>query len=353
LGLVVQLEMRNNKAQGGGLWVVVLFLEWQSGSGLAVALARNPEWLIPLLLAIAAVHLLLAFVAFHILERRLESPLLPALSKLSAFPLLALVDLVAGGLLYYFGPTLGTRAAIFCVVHLIAGLFLTLCVTPWREALKSWVWRFQGRVPWWRDSLLGNRADNRLAVVAFALLGLAGLGLFAVLPAVLMAEDYQRPELEWPAVFGSAGLMVLLLLAGGVMYQWFVMTAGNSGTGMFVGLLPILIMVPHLGGLYLKAQQNQMILLTGNAPGTRAMTAADWIMAVSPSAHFAQWIAEPEASLNVTPVVVLYGLILIVSWSSVRTRLRNFGGTVHRKLVKMGVFRKDEDAVLDVTVLSP
>ena len=27
------------------------------------------------------------------------------------------------------------------------------------ETLRSWVWRFRGRVPWWRDSLAGDRAD--------------------------------------------------------------------------------------------------------------------------------------------------------------------------------------------------
>jgi hypothetical protein len=344
LGLVVALEMRNNKVQGGGLWGLALLLEWQAGSGLAVALARNSEWVIPILLALPLVHLLFAFLAFHIMERRLESPLNPALSKLSSYVLLVLADLLAAGWLLYFRPTLGTRAAIFCVAHLIAGLALLFCVTPWRETLKSWVWRFRGRVPWWRDSLLGNRADNSMVVLSYCLIGLAGLGLFVLVPVALWAEEYQRPLEEWQAVAGSAALMVILLLALGTLYQWFLMVAGGNGAAVFMGLVMILVLVPHLSGLYLQElDQNRLIraaVTSAPAPPLR-MGVPQWVMAISPSAHFGQWFMDPEQSLNLTPIVVLYAAIFLWSWTSIRRRLRRFGQTVHNKLEKMGALKKE------------
>src|SRR5207245_2143295 len=51
LGLVMQLELRGNKVQGGGLWVLPLFIELQSIGGLVAA----GDWLLTILLVLPLV----------------------------------------------------------------------------------------------------------------------------------------------------------------------------------------------------------------------------------------------------------------------------------------------------------
>src|SRR4029077_7033106 len=116
---------------------------------------------------------LLAFLAFHIMERRLDNTMNPPLSRPVAYTLLVLLDAAVAGLLYYLDRPFGQRAAIFCLAHLGIALIFIFSLTAWRESIKSWAWRFRGRLPWWKDSLLGDRSENAMAVLTCMLIGLA------------------------------------------------------------------------------------------------------------------------------------------------------------------------------------
>ena len=84
--------------------------------------------------------------------------------------LLFVVVLAAG--IVWEGPLLTNpvdqRLASFALAHVLVSLTMTLWITPLREVLLSWIWRFRGQRAWTADALWGNRTENTLAVVGFA-----------------------------------------------------------------------------------------------------------------------------------------------------------------------------------------
>lgn len=356
LGLVMQLELHGNKVQGGGLWVIPLFIELQSIGGLVAA----GNWLITILCFLPLVQGLLAFLAFHVMERRLDNPMIPPVSRPVAYGLLAILDAAVAGLLYYIDRPFGQRAAIFCLAHLLLALMLIFSVTAWRESIKSWTWRFRGRLPWWQDSLLGNRSENAAAVVASTLIGLAALFLFVVLPGVYHC-DRDEVARGWPAVAGGAVLTALLTLSLGTMYQWSMLVAGRGGAGVFVGFVLMLVLAPALAGLYLRSTESygsargqfvgRPVPLTGaGEPGSMDLPA--WILSVSPAPHYGLWLSESEESLSLVPVLVLYGVLLAVAWHWLRRRLNMLARVIDRKLELMGALRRPGAEIPEVIPVS-
>ena len=115
---------------------------------------------LPYLVVTPIVQLALAALFFEGMARKLRSPLDPMLSKLQAYALLIVVDVVAAGILFGNIPLdgLNVMSVEFCLVHLVAGLIVIMIVTPRGEAYLSWVWRLRGRSTWLRDSWLGARS---------------------------------------------------------------------------------------------------------------------------------------------------------------------------------------------------
>jgi hypothetical protein len=111
--------------------------------------------------------------------------------------------------------------------------------------------------------------------------------------------------------------MMLLLLSLGTLYQWFVFIAGRYGKTAFVLFLLLADLVPHILGSYY-----QLPLL----------------LALSPSANAVRWL-QPGVpiGLNPLPLLVLYGVALVVAWSSLRRRIDRLEEIVDHKLRQMGV----------------
>src|SRR5262249_54469437 len=109
----------------------------------------------------------------------------------------------------------------------------------------------------------------------------------------------------------------VLVLSLGSLYQWFAYVAGPGGAGAYLTVVPMLVVPIHLIGHYYDN---------------------DWLLSLSPSAHFVNWFSG-AAPLAIAPVVALYGLIFVVMRFVLQRRLRQLEIAVDNKLKHMGVVR--------------
>ena len=275
---------------------------------------------IPLLLATPVAQLVVAWLCFQIMVRRIINPLNPAFSKRTAYLTLAVVDLLAAGVLFERLPivvgvslSIGQRAAAFCLAHLVVGLMMVGNVTPWRESLHSWIWRLRGPCSRWRDLWLGDRSENWLALLTFCLIGLASLIVFVLIPAGL-EEGFDKVRASGPQVLRIIVVTLLLLLSLGTLRQWCVAVGGRSGRGVFFTLGLILMLPVYLVGLYFQS---------------------DEVEAFSPIGHFVHWFNQGEP-LNPLPLLLVYGTLLILTWVLLRRYVARVEKVVVRKLQLMG-----------------
>ncbi len=207
---------------------------------------------IPMLFVTPVSQLSLAFLCFHTMVRRLINPLNPSLSKMLAYLTLLAVDVMTAAVLLEptpFGLAIGPRVTAFSLVHLLAGLLLMNCVTPWRESLESWVWRFRGQTPPLWDWWLGERSENGLALITFCGLGILCLLLLVLLPAGLQ-EGFAELRQSGSVIASAAITTTLMLLTLGTLHQWFVLVAGRPGKAVLVTFVAIIIVPLHLFGEY-------------------------------------------------------------------------------------------------------
>jgi hypothetical protein len=270
---------------------------------------------IPFLLVTPISQVLITFLCFHIVERQLVNPLNPSISRGVAYGILVLLDVLTGGMLTYpnsLAPTLATRVAIFWLLHLVFSLGLMLAVTPWRETLISWVWRFRNQRSRLLDLWLGNRSENILALLTFGALGLLNGLLFVVLPAMRM-DDASTIAGSWDVPIWVTVTALVLTMTYGTIHQWVIYVAGRSGNGLTLTAIALAIVVPHLVGLYYDLQS---------------------LASLSPSYHFGKWLSA--APSNPAAMLAIHGLALVLVWSSLRWRLRRMGEIVDKKLRWMG-----------------
>jgi hypothetical protein len=283
---------------------------------------------IPYLLVAPVAELLVAYLCFHAMKRRLVNPANPPFSKPLAYGTLAAVDYLLAAMLFsaavaapsgpfrFPGTGFGPRAAAFCVSHLLLALWLVTGVTPWRETLLSWVWRFRGRRPRLLDWWLGDRSENGLVLLTFALIGLAVYGLLVVLPDGV-ANGWGDVRDDLPIVILAPALTTVLLLSLGTTYQWMVFIAGRYGKTAFMLFLLLADLVPHILGSYYEVPL---------------------VLALSPSAHAARWFGPALGDpLSPLPLLAVYGALLLWTWIGLRRRLDRLEQAVDRKLKEMGV----------------
>ncbi len=274
---------------------------------------------LPLVLVTPVMQLLAGYFCFHIMVRRLINPLNPPTSKQLAYVLLVVIDVLAAGIL--FDPLPGRvggamlrppqRLAGFCLAHLLASTWMMTLVTPWKETLQSWVWRYRGRLPWMKDLWLGQRSENTLALVTFCVIGVLSLFLLVVLPG-------RGGGVDWSEIGPPLLTMLVLILAFGVSYQWALFVGGRGVGGALFVPLGMLVVAPHILGAYY-----QIPLL----------------LSLSISAQFGSWFGgfRVPPLLGVWPLLGLYGLILVVMWLSLRRALARLERVVDQKLELMGV----------------
>jgi hypothetical protein len=266
----------------------------------------------------------------HVMARAIDSPLNPPIARWVSYLLLFAIDMVVALLLSgvalavaYLSrggtgaTTTGGRVTMFWAAHMTVSAYLIFGVTAWRESLRSWVWRFRGRVPPFRDHWLGDRSGNSAAVLTFVLIGLLVYAC-VLLPMSLMIDEPDELAATWPALVGAPLLASVLILTFGAIFQWNSLIFGRTGNVVVVVFLAALAAPYYIGVLE-------------NSP---------LITQLSPFAHFSGWFGRPETMLDLFPIVlgVLFLLGFIAS-RSFRGRMQFLGRAVDRKLDKMGAVR--------------
>jgi hypothetical protein len=273
---------------------------------------------IPFLLVTPVSQLFLAYLMFQAVERRVVNPLANTMSRPLAYGLCLGIDFLVGAVLWDpppLGFTIGARAAVFSVAHLVIGSFLLFGVTPGRELLMTWIWRFRGTRSRFLDLWLGERSANTYAVVTIAVLGLFGLGAFVLLPEAL-AKGFEG----WDATNRSIALrcgpiIALVLLSLGTYYQWCVAIGTRGGAWVFWSTMIMLTVPAHVAGSYFHLQV---------------------VMGATLSAHVGAWVnGMPEPP--VLPLILVYTALLITSFFSFRSRMIRRERVVDQKLEQMGV----------------
>jgi hypothetical protein len=317
-GLVMRLEMRDDKRVEANVVTV-------SGGAAGLACLGTISMSEPLrsaaLLSLPVPLLLLSYVNFRMMERSLENPLNPPLSKGLAYVLLPLMSIVfAIGVHAFFTISPGQRAVLFWCAQTMLTINFIVGLTAWREVLRSWVWRFRDRVPRQRDDWLGDRTGNTSAVLTLILIALVCY-LVMFLPLAWLGSGTIGMIEEAPALMGAPVLSVALLVLFGAIYQWTSFLLGRNRQGLTL--------------LFMLALGAPSVLGFGVVPET------SWLAFLSPFAHYAKWYQDPETLQPLLPLVVFLMLFAgVVAWRSYHSMLSRLERAIDRKLEKMGVLQR-------------
>jgi hypothetical protein len=312
--MVMRLELREDKrveAHGmavsgvltGFLALATLFLPEPARSAILLFLP------LPLLV--------LAYVNFHVMVRSLASPLNPPVSKGLAYVLAVGLSLVLAFLAGLNHRSAGQAAVAYWIFDTILIACLIMTVTPWREVLRSWTWRFRGLMPRHRDEWLGDRSVNTTAVLTLVLIGLASY-LIVFLPLAWLMHGSEAIKEEIPALSGAALLSVAMLLMLGFVLQWALLIAGRNGRG-WVLIFFFSLLIP------------QVVALLQNM---------SWLAQLSPYVYYSVWHQDPERVQPLLPVLLLgMAVVACAAWRSQRFLLSRMEQAIDRKLEKMGVLK--------------
>jgi hypothetical protein len=193
---------------------------------------------------------------------------------------------------------------------------LISAVSPFKETLHDWVWRYRGRCSRLWDLWLGDRSANGLVLATFCVMGILGLCLGVLLPAGL-EDNFTKVRQEAVPICGAVALTCMLILAFGTLHQRAVLLAGRNGSAVFFLFILILDGPMHLVGQYYGL---------------------DKVLAFSPSAHFLRW-KDGNPPLSLLPVLGLYGLLFVLTAVSLYGRLHRLERIVDDKLRLMGVHK--------------
>jgi hypothetical protein len=351
------------------------------GPGLALF---DPNFKIPFLIVTPLAQIAVALLCVHIMARRLVNPSAPTLSKGVAYGLLLVVDVVAMGVIQASaGPgfKLSARVAVFCLIHIIMSVMVMGCVTPNRELLETWAWRFRGKKTWLLDEWLGERSLNTLALVTCCLVCAAGVGVMALLAvgdpldweqtihfrgwrgaqapgggAMVVGMNVQVIREAAVCVPLAMALSCLIILTFGTLYQWMVVVANKYGSGVFILAVVVFVAFPAVGGALLEAQKEERAVAApvprrpvfGQPPPPPPPVVevrgdpADrphmniWLE-LCPAVHFLAWCGAPFGFPNMTWISLLYGVIFLAALISLRRRADRIIRKVDAKLEGMGV----------------
>ena len=295
----------------------------------------------PFLVVTPLSQLVIAWLCVHTMERRLVNPVTPPMGKREAYLTLLLLDLLIAGIVYGNGVyrwPLTIRVAAFCAIHMVLSFWLMICVTPGREVLESWIWRWRGRRPLVVDWWIGDRTENCLVLLTFGVIGIA----FAWLGVALPGWSSGSPG-DYKILLAATGVSFLLLLAFGTLHQWVMLLAPRQGVPVFFLLAFMLNAIPAiLGGIWFSSMTgggNQIETLYNESNNISPLIAMPTKLAfdITPGAHFVHWLGGNTPAPNLLPLLVVYVLLLIGVWLLVRKRVARTENMVDRKLEAMGV----------------
>ncbi len=263
------------------------------------------QWKIPFLVVTPLAQLLIAYLCMFSMARRLENLAQPVLDKRSCYAFLLIMDLISIGVLDACKPmglALGPRLALFCILHLFFTMVIVIAATPTREMLSTWVWRYRGRQSYFLAEWLGDRSLNTMMLLTscFILLAMAwGMIAMAKDPADWLQEIHLSVERTFERsaeqiIPRALGVTCALLLAGGALYQCFLVVAGKYGTGVFFLVVLMSLAMPTSLGIYLHAQLPEAARV--ELPENLGLT-------LSPLIHFLAWMGLPLAVPGPWPLI--------------------------------------------------
>lgn len=265
---------------------------------------------IPFLFVTPIAQIAVTLLVIQSIARRLVSPLNTALSKPTAYAVLLAIDLLAAGMLSDTPMFSGRRmVASFCLVHLVTALSLTMLITPSRETLKTWIWRYRGRLPLWKDLLWGPRSGNLGALTVFCLIGAMLAPLVAVVSDGRTMTFTPMSDLMVETASMTSGICIVLLGFGALFQYLFSLGTASGIIGLCI--VAMFSIVPHLAGAYL-----------GN----------DLVQAISPSGQFASWLFDVPAALPIAPLWIVYGGMFLMTERMNARRIKLGVEAVRRKL---------------------
>jgi hypothetical protein len=271
---------------------------------------------IPFILFTPISQLVLTSLILHAMVRRLVNPSRTIISRRVAFLLLFAFDLIVAGVFYTdLQPfSLLVRTAAFWVAHLCFGLFLVNLVTPNRNSLWSWLWRFRGHSSWLHDRALGDRSVNTLVLVIMAAIGLVDYFALVVGPSAFVFPPAAVTQFLPEAIQIGVACTVLFLAAGS-LFQWMVVAFERSGRSLFFTLVLLLILPADLAGRYYRV---------------------DFLISLTPSGQFGHWFHD-EPSQSLYAMVALYAAILLVTQLGTHRAIAAMSRIVAGKLELMQV----------------
>jgi hypothetical protein len=195
---------------------------------------------------------------------------------------------------------------------LAVSIFLLNLITPNRDTLSSWSWRFRGQLSKVRDLSVGERSINTGALVIFALLGLVDYFGMLLLPAGTLFGTAEIRQFL-PDATRMALTCIILFLSAGSLFQWLLIEFERSGRSLFFTLLVTLIVPVDLAGRFFQL---------------------DYLVALSPSGHFGHWLTE-QPTEGLFAMLGLYSFILVVSQYWTQRRIAAMNRAVDEKLQQM------------------
>ena len=271
---------------------------------------------IPFILFTPISQLVLAGLILHAMIRRLVNPSRTIISRRVAFLLLFAFDLIVAGIFYddLQRFSLLIRTAAFWLAHSLYAIFLVSLVTPNRDSLWSWLWRFRGRSSWLHDRALGDRSVNTLVLVI-----IAGIGLFdylglVILPAIFVFTPVTVSQFL-PEAIQIGVACSILFLAVGSLFQFMLVAFESNGRSLFFTLLLLLILPVDLAGRYYRI---------------------DFLVSLTPSGQFGYWFHD-EPSQSLFAMVAVYAAILLLTQVGTHRVIGAMSRIVAGKLERMQV----------------
>lgn len=273
---------------------------------------------IPFLVVTPVSLLSIASLFFHVMRGRLMHPLQPGMSRTVAYVTLLIIDFLVAGLLFEpppLGYSLIVRSAAFWIAHLVAATLLLCAITPTRETLWSWSWRFRKRRPWLVDGLIGSRSPNSVAILAMIAIGTLSYFGLVLWPASISQFPASAAWQFLPDAVIMAFVMSVCLLAFGTLLQWCHLFFGNVAMILFISLLLLITVPAHVAGF------------SYDFP---------WLEDLTWSSHLGQWLLDRPPQ-NWLPVTLLYIAIYLGARFAISQRMRVMNSIVDRRLAEMGV----------------
>ncbi len=284
----------------------------------------------PSLVVAPLMQLVLAYWIVMAMSRRLKNPIDPPVRRLHTYAALIIFDLLLAGVCFtqwQHGMATGRLLAQFGLSHLIASLVFLIGITPVKQVLVSWLWRFQTREPWLRSSCLGSRSEITLVLPIYCLLGVVIVFVGFALPT-----NYTRTPVNAAVRYDSLlevmAVTSTLILALGMLHQGCVAIAGRSGLLIYAAcLLLINILPPIVVSLLLYPQSLR------TAQGLLSI-----VVSLSPGAYYLSHLTR--FTLQPLPcewlIATQIGLLLGCFWM-LRRWLNNQQAVVATKLASMEV----------------